>query len=87
MPLFLTGKIYSTHPIVTDAEVFAFYNIRLEKLRINAAGYCKVGPMRPPYNYMPEKFRLAADECGRRWALLCDNYQGKFHFKEEVWKI
>ena len=75
------------HPIVTDAEVFASYNIQLEKLRINAAGYCKAGPMRPPYNYMPEEFKLAAEECGRRWALLCDNYQGNFHFKEEVWKI
>ena len=75
------------HPIVTDAEVFASYNIQLEKLRINAAGYCKAGPMRPPYNYMPEELKLAAEECGRRWALLCKNYQGNFRFKKEVWKV
>ena len=66
MPLFLTGKIYSIHPIVTDAKVFASYNIQLKKLRINAAGFCKAGSMRPLYNYMPEEFRLAADACGRR---------------------
>ncbi len=73
------------HPIVADPEVFASYNIQLEKIRINAAGYCRAGPMRPPYDHMPEDFRAAAEDCGRRWARLCENYLGDFRFREEVW--
>ena len=73
------------HPIVADADAMASYNIQLEKIRINAAGYCRSGPMRPPYNFMPDDYRAAAEECGRRWKLLCDNYQGNFRFREEVW--
>ena len=34
---------------------------------------------------MPDDYRAAAEECGRRWKLLCDNYQGDFQFREEVW--
>jgi trans-o-hydroxybenzylidenepyruvate hydratase-aldolase len=57
-------------PVTADPEVFAMYNIQVEKTRINAAGYCKAGPIRSPYNAMPEDFRLASEECGRRWAAL-----------------
>ena len=46
-------------PIVADADAMASYNIQLEKIRINAAGYCRSGPMRPPYNFMPDDFRAA----------------------------
>lgn len=72
-------------PVISDPEVFACYNIQLEKMRINAAGYCRSGPMRPPYDYMPPDFQSAAVECGRRWALLCENYVGQFEFREKVW--
>lgn len=73
-------------PIVSDPEVFALYNIQLEKIRINAAGYCRCGPMRPPYDYMPPDYAAAAQECGRRWAALCRDYQGDFRFKDGVWR-
>jgi trans-o-hydroxybenzylidenepyruvate hydratase-aldolase len=59
-------------PIIADPEVFAFYNIQLEKVRIDAAGYCNAGPMRPPYGAMPEDFTQGAKECGRRWAILSE---------------
>jgi trans-o-hydroxybenzylidenepyruvate hydratase-aldolase len=72
-------------PVISNPEVFACYNIQLEKIRINAAGYCQGGPMRPPYDYMPSDFRKAAEECGRRWAILCENYLGDFEFKEKIW--
>lgn len=57
-------------PIIADPEVFAFYNIQLEKVRINAAGYCNGGPLRPPYGPMPDDFTKGAEECGHRWATL-----------------
>lgn len=52
-------------------DLFASYNIQLEKVRIEAAGYCKPGPIRPPYDVFPEEHAAGARECGRRWAELC----------------
>jgi dihydrodipicolinate synthase/N-acetylneuraminate lyase len=37
-----------TKALLSDAELFASYNIQLEKTRINSAGYCNAGPLRPP---------------------------------------
>ena len=54
--------------------MFASYNIQLERIRIDAAGYCKAGPVRPPYDVMPAEFAEQARECGRRWAQLCQKY-------------
>jgi trans-o-hydroxybenzylidenepyruvate hydratase-aldolase len=58
------------HDILAKPDVFASYNIQIEKIRIEAAGYCKPGPVRPPYNLIPEGYAEAARECGRRWATL-----------------
>ncbi len=58
-------------PIFGNPEVFAKYNIQLEKVRINAAGYCNAGPIRPPYDDFPDEYRKMAVECGTRWASLC----------------
>lgn len=57
--------------LIDKPEVFASYNIQLEKVRIEAAGYCKPGPIRPPYDVFPEEYAAGARECGRRWAELC----------------
>ena len=57
-------------PIIAKPEVFAQYNIQMEKLRINAAGYCNAGPIRAPYASMPADFAEFSQECGRRWARL-----------------
>ena len=73
-------------PIINDPEVFASYNIQLEKTRINAAGYCNAGPNRPPYDYMPAEYEEPSRECGRRWAALCRAYAGNYQFKERVWE-
>jgi len=73
------------HDIVANPEVMASYNIQMEKIRINAAGYCQLGPMRPPYDYAPEDIRTAAEECGRRWAKLCETYLGDYKFSEQAW--
>lgn len=57
--------------ILADAEVFASYNIQIEKVRIAEAGYCAPGPIRPPYDDIPAEIEAAARECGRRWRELC----------------
>lgn len=53
---------------------FAYYNIQLEKIRFDEAGYSKAGPIRPPYNHMPDEYIERAKECGRRWAQLQQKY-------------
>ena len=55
-------------------QEFASYNIQLEKTRFNAAGYMKAGPIRPPYDVIPESYAEGARECGRRWAQLVEKY-------------
>ena len=60
--------------IVENAELFASYNIQVEKIRINAAGYTNCGPMRPPYAVVPDDIRRNSEECGRRWKQLNEKY-------------
>lgn len=62
------------HAITGSQEIFASYNIQLEKVLMAASGYCKTGPIRPPYNVMPEEFRKAATEGGQRYAQLREKY-------------
>lgn len=57
--------------LIQQPEIFASYNIQIEKVRINAAGYCDAGPIRPPYSHLPPEYQLAAEECGHRWKSLC----------------
>ncbi len=60
--------------IVADADLFATYNIQLEKIRIEVAGYCKAGPIRPPYNVMPQPLVDKVHEHARRWQDLRKKY-------------
>lgn len=63
------------HHIITGSpEVFASYNIQMEKILMEASGYCKPGPIRPPYNVIPEDFAAAARESGRRLGKLREKY-------------
>jgi dihydrodipicolinate synthase/N-acetylneuraminate lyase len=62
------------HAITGSQEVFASYNIQLEKILMGASGYCKPGPIRPPYDVMPENFAQAAREGGQRFAKLREKY-------------
>lgn len=64
-------------PIFSNPEIFGSYNIQVEKERINAAGYCRCGPVRPPYNYIPAEYAQAAAECGKRWSSLQIKYAAK----------
>jgi len=51
-------------------EVFSRYNVPLEKIRIDEAGYIKAGPCRPPYVHCPDEYAEGARESGRRLAKL-----------------
>ncbi len=60
--------------LTENAELFASYNLQIEKLRANAAGYMKAGPIRPPYDLVPEEYVKAATENGLRWKELRKKY-------------
>ena len=60
--------------LISNPELFAVYNIQFEKLRIQAAGYCKAGPIRPPYNLMPQIYLDMVHEHAKRWRQLCEKY-------------
>lgn len=62
------------HAITGSQEVFASYNIQMEKILMGASGYCKPGPIRPPYDVMPQDFAKAAAEGGQRYAKLREKY-------------
>ena len=63
--------------ILGNPELFAHYNIQVEKLRMEAAGYCRPGPIRPPYDVIPDEHAEAARECGRRWAKIAERFRGE----------
>jgi trans-o-hydroxybenzylidenepyruvate hydratase-aldolase len=63
-----------THTVSGDQQVFASYNIQLHRYEAETAGYCNPGPIRPPYNYMPQEYVQLANETGRRWAQIREKY-------------
>jgi trans-o-hydroxybenzylidenepyruvate hydratase-aldolase len=56
---------------------FSKYNIGLEKARMNAAGWMKAGPPRPPYHLVPENYLAGARESGKMLAALHAQLVGK----------
>lgn len=53
---------------------FSKYNIGLEKARMDAAGWMKAGPCRPPYYVIPEPYLEGARKAGLAWAKLHTEY-------------
>lgn len=51
-------------------KLFSMYNIGLEKARMDAAGWMKAGPVRPPYHIIPEEYLAGARKSGQMWAAL-----------------
>lgn len=49
---------------------FSTYNIGLEKARMDAGGWMKAGPIRPPYHIVPEEYLAGARKSGEMWAAL-----------------
>lgn len=51
-------------------KTFSMYNIGLEKARMDAGGWMKAGPVRPPYHLVPEEYLQGARKSGEMWAAL-----------------
>jgi len=58
-----------------DFHLFSRYNIPLEKIRADAAGYMRAGPCRPPYHHVPDEYAEGARQAGRGWAQLREQYR------------
>lgn len=58
-------------------ELFSRYNVQLEKIRIDEAGYLRAGPSRPPYVHCPDDYAEGARESGRRLARLSAAYRDR----------
>lgn len=54
----------------SESELFSYYTIQLDKVRIQAADYINAGPCRRPYHTIPEEHAEGARESGRRWKEL-----------------
>lgn len=63
-------------PIVCygDMASFQVHNVALEKGRMNAAGWMKAGPNRPPYHGVPDHIAKYAQTGGEMWAALQQKY-------------
>lgn len=48
------------------------FNIAYEKVRIDAAGYMRAGPVRTPYHVYPEPVAERSRRSGKRWAEIAD---------------
>lgn len=53
---------------------FSKFNVGLEKGRMNAAGWMKAGPSRPPYHVIPDEYLAGAQQSGRAFAKLHADY-------------
>ncbi|GBD18589.1 Trans-O-hydroxybenzylidenepyruvate hydratase-aldolase [bacterium HR27] len=51
-------------------QEFSKYNIALEKIRFDEAGFVHAGPARPPYHIVPPQYVAGAREHARRWLQL-----------------
>lgn len=74
----ISGELANaTAPIVAygDMNLFQSFNITLERGRMEAAGWMKVGPNRPPYHRAPPLITDYARQGGEMWRALQTKYQ------------
>ncbi len=70
----ITWAFEPSESVLGNVMVFSSYNIQIHKYEMETAGYCKPGPSRPPYNYMPDNLAENGRETGRRWAQIRAKY-------------
>jgi dihydrodipicolinate synthase/N-acetylneuraminate lyase len=68
---------YEAHPGRSDFAEFSKYNVPMEKLRYDAAGFISAGPSRAPYHVFPESYREGAQENARRWRQVVAEVQDR----------
>lgn len=66
----ISKTVWPLIPGGNNFEEFNKYNIGLEKARIDAGGWMKAGPCRPPYLFVPEEYMEGARFSGSAWAAL-----------------
>lgn len=66
----IAKTVWPLIPGGNNFDEFNKYNIGLEKERINAGGWMKAGPCRPPYLFVPEEHMQGARISGSGWAAL-----------------
>ena len=73
----ITNELMATYQHLIprgDFNEFSLYNIQLEKARMDAAGWMKAGPNRPPYTFTPQAYLEGAHKAGAMWAELQKRY-------------
>lgn len=66
----ISKTVWPLIPGGNNFEEFNKYNIGLEKARIDAGGWMKAGPCRPPYIFVPDEYMEGARFSGSSWAAL-----------------
>lgn len=68
------ARTYETFLAARNWPEFTKYNIPLEKIRFNEAGFMKSGPARHPYQNAPQEYLDGSIKSARRWKKLCEEF-------------
>lgn len=66
-------------------DQFYMYNVPVEKIRFNAAGYIDCGPSRRPYHNIPEEHAEGAALAGERWRELVEDLENDDELQEQIY--
>ena len=61
-------------PRIPEPCALVIFGVTGDLARMDAAGWMRAGPARPPYTLVPEAYLEGARESGRRWAQLHREY-------------
>jgi len=53
---------------------FDYYNMQLNKWASNASGYIKGGPIRAPYQDLPDEYKMMCEAAGKAYAKIQEKY-------------
>ena len=70
----LAHAIHGLPNAIPSFKEFPMYNVQVEKTRTNAAGYINAGPVRAPYQHMPDDWRELVVASGKAWAEFCKTF-------------
>jgi len=68
---------YEPFVATQNFQLFSLYNIHLEKVRMDEAGYVKAGPARRPYHTAPSALEDGARLHARRWRQLVEEVRAR----------
>jgi hypothetical protein len=61
------------------------YNVPVEKIRFNAAGYLDCGPSRRPYHNIPDQHADGAALAGERWRELVEDLEDGDELQQRIY--